>query len=74
LKVTIKRIKSNCFMSSKSLNYSYIYESLEYKSLKFTTDYLKNINSHINSKEEILILVTQLIGRRATFLDEIISS
>lgn len=41
LKVTIKRIKSNCFMSSKSLNYSYIYESLEYKSLKFTTDYLK---------------------------------
>ncbi|MCM3475021.1 MULTISPECIES: BglG family transcription antiterminator [Staphylococcus] len=74
LKVTIKRIKNNCFMSSKSLNYSYIYESLEYKSLKFTTDYLKNINSHINSKEEILILVTQLIGRRATFLDEIISS
>ncbi|WP_447556974.1 BglG family transcription antiterminator [Staphylococcus epidermidis] len=74
LKVTIKRIKSNCFMSSKSSNYSYIYESLEYKSLKFTTDYLKNINSHINSKEEILILVTQLIGRRATFLDEIISS
>ncbi len=74
LKVTIKRIKSNCLMSSKSLNYSYIYESLEYKSLKFTTDYLKNINSHINSKEEILILVTQLIGRRATFLDEIISS
>ncbi|MCG1424758.1 PRD domain-containing protein [Staphylococcus epidermidis] len=74
LKVTIKRIKSNCFMSSKSLNYLYIYESLEYKSLKFTTDYLKNINSHINSKEEILILVTQLIGRRATFLDEIISS
>ncbi|MDG0844377.1 PRD domain-containing protein [Staphylococcus equorum] len=72
--VTIERIGESAFIDNDISLDNHIFSSNDYKEIVFIRDYLNKNYRNIDVDKEMILIVIQLMGRRASILDELISS
>ncbi|MFD2829176.1 BglG family transcription antiterminator [Corticicoccus populi] len=74
VKVTIERLEGNYEIKDKLNVDPKIYVSEDYMNFKELIDYIDTEYNVHNKNEEVLLIVMQLLGRRASIIDDIISN
>lgn len=72
--VTIERIEESELIDDDITLDNHIFSSNDYKEILFIRDYLNEKYTNIDVDKEMILIVIQLMGRRASILDELISS
>ena len=74
IQVTIDRVDEKAFMDSDLAIDNNVFVSNDYKAIDFVKRYLTENYENLEINKELILVVIQLMGRRATILDELISS
>ncbi|WP_153461656.1 BglG family transcription antiterminator [Sediminibacillus terrae] len=73
LKVTLQRMEQLCLISGTVDLDAHIFHSEEYMALDFIKEYIEKVFPEANAGKEIILIVVQLMGRRASLLDELLT-
>lgn len=74
VKVTLNRLENGHFITEKLNVDRNIYESKDYNNFKDFIDYISDQYEVQYVNDEVLLLVIQILGRRASIIDDIISN
>lgn len=74
IKVTIERLEMGAKIDDDISIDNNVYSSIDYKNIAFVKSYLNQTYKDIDANKEMLLIVITLLGRRASILDELITS